>query len=271
MDTLFKDIRVGLRSLLKRPGFTLIAILTLALGIGASTAIFSVVDGVLLRPLPYPHAEQMVQLREVNARGGRMAFAEPNFLDLRARSHSFESMAQYGGSPTTVNGGSEPVRAFTYLVSADFFNVIGVQPIIGRTFTPEESRTGGAPVAVVSYGFWQRLLGAKTDLSHTTLRLMDKSVAVVGVMPQGLGFPQSAEVWIPREGFPAGGSRSAHNWSVVGRMRPDLLPEQARVEVSAIAKQLKQETGKDMDAVDFTLVPQQEYMDRKSTRLNSSH
>src|ERR1051326_8226157 len=137
MDTLIREIRVALRSLLKRPGFTLIAILTLALGIGASTAIFSVVDGVLLRPLPYPHAEQIVQLREVSQRGGRMAFAEPNFLDLRARSHAFEGVAQYSGSLTTVNGGSDPVRALTYTVSADFFNIVGVTPIIGRTFSPE--------------------------------------------------------------------------------------------------------------------------------------
>jgi ABC-type antimicrobial peptide transport system permease subunit len=260
MDTLIKDIRVGVRSLRKRPGFTLIAILTLALGIGASTAIFSVVDGVLMRPLPYPHAERMVQLREVNPRGGRIAFAEPNFLDVRARSHGFEAIAQYSGSETTVNGGSEPVRALTYAVSADFFNVLAVTPIVGRAFTPEESRAGGVPVAVVSYGFWQRLLGAKPELSGTTLRVVDKSVAVIGVMPQGLGFPQSAEVWIPREMFPAEVSRSAHNWSVIGRMRPNVSPEQARAEVSAIAKQLKQETGNDMDAVDFTLIPQQEYM-----------
>jgi len=260
MDTLIADIRVGIRSLLKRPGFTLIAILTLALGIGASTAIFSVVDGVLLRPLPYPHAEQIVQLREVSQRGGRMAFAEPNFLDLRARSHTFEGVAQYSGSLTTVNGGSEPVRALTYAVSADFFNVVGVTPIVGRTFSPEESRAGGAPVAIVSYGFWQRLLGAKATLSGTTLRLMDKSVEVVGVMPRGLGFPQSAEIWVPREMFPAEVSRSAHNWSVIARMRPNVSEEQARAEVSAIGKQLKQENGKDMDGVDFTLIPQQEYM-----------
>jgi len=260
MDTLFKDIRVGLRSLRKRPGFTLIAILTLALGIGASTAIFSVVDGVLLRPLSYPHAERMMQLREVNPRGVRISFAEPNFLDLRARSRSFESMAQYGGTVTTVNGASEPVRALAYWVSADFFNVIGVQPIIGRTFSPEESRNGGPPVAVVSYGFWRRLLGGKTDLAGTTLRLMDKSVAVIGVMPQGLGFPQSAEVWAPREMFPPEVARSAHNWNVIGRLHPNVSPEQARAEVSAIGKQLKQETANDMDAVDFTLIPQQEYM-----------
>ena len=260
MDTLLKDIRVGIRSLLKRPGFTSIAILTLALGIGASTAIFSVVDGVLLRPLPYPNAEQIVQLREVSARGGRMAFAEPNFLDLRARSHAFEGVAQYSGSLTTVNGGSEPVRALTYAVSADFFNVVGVTPILGRTFSPDESRAGGAPVAIVSYGFWQRLLGANAVLSGITLRLMDKNVTVVGVMPQGLGFPQAAEIWVPRELFPAEVSRSAHNWSVIARMRLNVSEEQARAEVSAIGKQLKQENGKDMDAVDFTLVPQQEYM-----------
>src|SRR5215213_3197487 len=260
MDSILKDIRVGVRSLLKRPGFTSIAILTLALGIGASTAIFSVVDGVLLRPLPYPRAEQIVQLREVSERGGRMAFAEPNFLDLRTRSHAFEAIAQYSGSLTTVNGGNEPVRALTYAVSTDFFNVVGVTPIIGRTFSPDESRAGGAPVAIVSYGFWQRLLGARADLSGTTLQLMDKNVTVVGVMPQGLGFPQSAEIWVPRELFPAEVSRSAHNWSVIARMRPNVSEEQARAEVSAIGKQLKQENGKDMDAVEFTLIPQQEYM-----------
>ncbi len=159
-----------------------------------------------------------------------------------------------------MNGGSEPVRALTYTVSADFFNVLGVTPVLGRVFTPDESRVGGVPVAVVSYGFWQRSLGAKPDLSGTTLRLSDKSVAVVGVMPQGLGFPQTAEVWIPREMFPAEVSRSAHNWSVIARLHANVSAEQARVEVSDIWKQLKQENGKDMNAVDFTVIPQQEYM-----------
>lgn len=260
MDTLVKDIRVGLRSLRKRSSFTIVAILTLALGIGASTAIFSVVDGVLLRPLPYPHAEQIVQLREVSPRGARMAFAEPNFVDLRTRTHTLAGVAQYTGMLTTVNGGSEPVRALSYAVSIDFFNILGVTPIVGRTFSPEESRGGGAPVAIVSYGFWQRLLGGNPDLSHASLRLLDKNVAVIGVMPQGLGFPQNAEVWVPRELFPAEVSRSAHNWSVIARLRANVSAEQARAEVSAIGKQLKQEYGKDMDGVDFTLIPQQEYM-----------
>src|SRR5437588_3292789 len=111
METFFKDIRYAVRTLLKRRGFTSLAVLTLALGIGACTAIFSVVDGVLLRPLPYPDAERIVQLREINSKGTQIAFAEPNFRDVRARSRTLESVAQYNGELTTVTGGSEPVRA----------------------------------------------------------------------------------------------------------------------------------------------------------------
>lgn len=260
MDTLIKDIRYGIRSLAKRPGFTAIAIITLALGIGASTAIFSVVDGVLLRPLPYPNAERIVQLREINARGGQMSFAEPNFLDLRARTRTLESVAQYSGDLTIVTGGSEPVRAMTFVVSADFFNVLGVHAHVGRTFTNEEIKPGGAPVAVVSYGFWQRLLGGRSELAGTSLRLMEHSVTVVGVMPAGFDFPQKAEIWVPRNLFPAEISRSAHNWNVVARLRPNIAIEQAHADVSQIAKQLKQEHGKDMDSVNFVVVPQQEFM-----------
>jgi ABC-type antimicrobial peptide transport system permease subunit len=260
METFIKDIRYGLRSLARRPGFTALAIITLALGIGASTSIFSVVDAVLLRPLPYPHAEQIVQLREINEKGGKIPFTEPNFIDLRSRNHTLEALAQYSGQLTTVTGANEPVRALTYLVSADFFRVLGTKALVGRTFVPEEQKPGGAPVAVVSYGFWQRLLGAKSDLNGTTLHVLDQNVAVVGVMPPEFAFPTNAEVWIPRELFPADISRSAHNWSVVARTRPGVSVKQARTDVSAIAKQLKQEYGKDMDAVDFTAVPQQEYM-----------
>ncbi|HKG47757.1 MAG TPA: ABC transporter permease [Pyrinomonadaceae bacterium] len=260
METLIKDLRFGIRSLAKRPGFTAIAVLTLALGIGASTAIFSVVDGVLLRSLPYPDPDQIVQLREVNERGARMPFTDPNFRDVRDRSHSFAGVAQYNGQLTTVIGGTEPVRAFTYAVSADFFNVLGVKPLIGRTFLPEESKAGGAPVAVVSYGFWQRLLGGKPDLTGTSLRVMDENLSVVGVMPGDFAFPRTAEIWVPREMFPAETSRSAHNWSVVARMRPNVTTEQAYADVSAISKQLKHENGKEMDGVDFAVVPQHEYM-----------
>ena len=260
MDTLIKDIRFGVRSLLARPGFTALAVLTLAIGIGACTAIFSVVDGVLLRPLPYPEAERIVQLLEVNSRGTQIQFAEPNFRDVRARSRTLEAVAQYSGEVTTVTGGSEPVRALTFAVSGDFFHVLGSQPIVGRTFLPEESKPGGAPVAVVSYGFWQKLLGGRSNLSGITIRIMDQNLTVVGVMRAGFAFPQDAEVWVPRELFPPETSRSGHNWRVIARVRPGVQTEAARAEVSAIGKQLKQEFGKDMDTVDFTAVPQQEYL-----------
>ena len=144
METLIKDIRYGIRSLAKRPGFTVIAVITLALGIGASTAIFSVVDGVLLRSLPYPQPEEIVQLREVNERGAQVPFTEPNFADIRARSKTLEGVAQYAGALTIVTGASEPVRAVALNVSADFFNVLGVKPIVGRVFTLEESKNQAA-------------------------------------------------------------------------------------------------------------------------------
>jgi ABC-type antimicrobial peptide transport system permease subunit len=260
METLLRDMRYGVRGLLKRRGFTSIAVLTLALGIGACTAIFSVVDGVLLRSLPYPDAERIVQLRELNAAGAQMRFAEPNFLDVRARSRTLEAIAQYSGGSATVTGGSEPARATIFRVSGDFFRVLDTQPFLGRTFAMEESKPGSVPVVVISYDFWRRVLGGKSDLTGTTLRISDKGFTVVGVMPPGFGFPQNAEVWIPRETSVPETSRSAHNWHVVARVLPAIKIEQARAEVSTIGKQLKQEHGKDMDAVDFALIPQQEDM-----------
>jgi ABC-type lipoprotein release transport system permease subunit len=259
MEAVIKDFRYSLRSLLKRPGFTAIAILTLALGIGACTAVFSIVDGVLLRSLPYPNADRIVQLREVSAKGGDIAFAEPNFLDLRSRNRSFEAVAQYGGDVETITGGVEPVRAETFAVSSDFFKVLGTQAFIGRTFTTTESRRAAEPTAVISYGFWQRALGGRSDLTGTSLRISDKSFSVLGVMPRGFSFPEEAEVWVPRELFIAETSRSAHNWSVIARLRDGVTLQQARADVSTIGKQLKQENEKEMDAVSFTLFSQQEY------------
>jgi putative ABC transport system permease protein len=194
---------------------------------------------VLLRSLPYPDANRIVQLREVSEKGAQMPVTEPNYVDVRARSHSLEALAQYSGSLTTVTGGSEPVRTRVNGVSGDFFRVLGVQPAAGRLFLPEESQAGGRAVAVVSYGFWQRLLGGNTDLTNTTLNVFDQRVAVVGVTPRGFGFPKTTEVWIPREMFPAQTSRTAHNWSVIARVRSGVPLEQSSAEVSAIGKQLK--------------------------------
>jgi predicted permease len=264
MESLWQDLRYGLRMLWKKPGFTLTAVLTLGLGIGASTAIFSVVDAVLLRPLPYRDAARVVELKEVSAKGVRMRVTDPNYADVRARNHSLEAIAEYsGGTPstmmTTIIGGSEPVRAPVYAVSGEFFRVLGVAPVVGRTFLPEEVKSG-TPVAIVSYGFWQRILGSKTDLAGVTLRIDNQSLSVVGVLPPNLGFPKAADVWVPREMFPFYASRTAHNWSVIARLRPGVTLDAARADLSAIGQQLKQENGAGTDASDFALIPLQEYL-----------
>src|SRR5256886_1252969 len=266
MNRLWQDLRYATRNLLGRPAFALASILSLALGIGACVAIFSIVDAVLLRPLPYPNSIRLVQLKEISAKGTRMPFGEPNFVDLRARNHSLEAIAEYsGGSATTmlmtviVVGGSEPLRAPVYAVSGEFFRVLGVTPVVGRTFLPEEVKSG-APVAVVSYGFWQRLLSGKTDLAGTTLRIDNQSFAVVGVLPPNQDYPKTADVWVPREMFPPETERTAHNWNVIARLRPDVTLATARADLSAIGKQLKQENGDGTNASDFAIIPLQEYL-----------
>jgi putative ABC transport system permease protein len=258
MNTIWQDLKYAARMLRARLGFAFAAIMSLALGIGASTIIFSIVDGVLLRPLPYPDPERIVQLKELSARSTQMPVTEPNFLDVRTGNHSLAALARYAGGVMTVTGGAEPVRAGTYAVSEDFFKAFGLQPVIGRVFAAEENHTGG--VAVVSYGFWQRLLGAQTDLSNARLNILDQSFAVIGVMPSGFQFPSDAEVWIPSGIFPANSSRTAHNWEVVGRLRADASLEQARADVSSIARQFKTQFGDDVDAVDMTLVPLRDYL-----------
>ncbi|MEK6299720.1 MAG: ADOP family duplicated permease [Acidobacteriota bacterium] len=259
MQTLWQDFKHAARLLRNRPGFSAAAILSLALGAGACTSIFSVVNGVLLRPLPYPQPERIVQLRELDENGKRMPVCEPNFLDLRARNRTLEAVAQYSGWLQAVTGGSEPVRTRTTLVSKDFFQVMGVQPLAGQTSIAADEKNGEA-LAVVSYGFWKRLLGGRTDLNAERLKIDDRSFSIAGVMPQGFAFPNATEVWISRELDPPQKSRSAHNWSVVARLRLDVSLEAARSDASAIGRQIKEENGKDVDAVDLALMPLQEAM-----------
>lgn len=263
MQTLLQDLRLGARMLLKKSGFTSIAILTLALGIGACAMIFSVADALLLRSLPFPEAERLVQLREVSTKGGTMSVAEPNFEDLRVQSRSFSALAASAGSfPLVVTGGSEPVRARVSFVSNQFFEVVGVQPITGRTFAPEEEKFGGPVAALVSYGYWQKMLGARSDFNGLKLNVDGVSCNVVGVMPHSFNYPPETEVWMTRNSEPPNTSRTAHNWPVIGRLRPGVTLDQARADVSLIGKQLRQTFGEKTDAVDFALIPLQQYLTR---------
>ena len=265
-DEMIQDFRYGARMLWKQPSFTLIAVFTLALGIGACTAIFSVVDAVLLRQLPYPQPERIVSLREVDAQSRQITFADRNFQDVRARNHTLAAVAQHRTQVITVLGGSEPVRAQVSFVSREFFQVLGIQPAIGRSFLPEETKVGGTPVAVVSAGYWEKLLGSRSDMAATPLRIDNTDYTVVGVMPHGFNFPQNAEIWLPLELEEPWPSRTSHGRRVIARLGEGVTLAQARAELSTIGKQLKQENGKDIDLVDLAATPLQETLVGSSSR-----
>jgi putative ABC transport system permease protein len=258
MNTLFQDLRYSSRMLARDPGAALVMTLTLALAIGANTAIFSFVYGVLLRPLPYPKPDQIVSVSELAADGHRMNFTDPNFDDLRASNHSFVGMAEYDSVITTIAGGSEPARVGAAAVSRDFFQVMGVAPLLGREFAPEELHSGAAPVALVSYGYWRQHLGASADLSSFKLKNEDRTYSVIGVLPPGFSFPDDTEFWIPRELFERLPSRTAHNWKAVARLRGGGRLAEARSDLSSIAHRLKQQFGSDIDMTDASVEPLRE-------------
>ena len=260
MHALWQDVRYGLRILAKNPGFTVVAVLTLALGVGATTAIFSVVYGVLLRPLPYTHPEQIVHLWEMSDEGHRMNFADPNFADMQSQNHSLQGIAEYGNSLESVSGGKEPSRTMVAYVSRDFFTVMGVHPAIGRSFAPEEQRNNAPATALVSYAYWKQSLGGTQDLSSVHLKLEGQAASVVGVLPAGFRFPDNTDIWIAREIIATLPSRSAHNWNVIARLREGTPVTASRVELTGIAQRLKQQFGNDTAMVGVAMEPLREAM-----------
>src|SRR6202790_1371614 len=222
METLLREVRFGFRTLTKSPGFTAIAALKLALGICASTAIFSVVDAVLLRALPYPNPQKIVRVWEQAPDGHQMNLADPNFDDFRTQNNTFASLAVYSYWLSSVSGGGEPVRVNIPEVSSGFFYAFGVEPFRGRAFAPDEQRLHGAPAAIVSYSYWQRYLGGTADLSRTHLRIEGAVYPVVGAMPESFDFPPGVAAWIPRELYPELPSRSAHSWRCLGHVRDEV-------------------------------------------------
>ena len=199
IETLVQDLRYAARMLRKNPGFTAIAVFTLALGIGASTAIFSVVDAILLRALPYPQPEKLVRVWEKAPDGRFMNLADPNLDDFVSQNSTFADLAGYEYWRSSVAGGSEPVRVNIASVSRGFFQALGVEPFRGRAFAADELEVHGAPAAIVSHSYWQRSLGGAADLSQFHLRIEGAVYPVVGVMPEGFDYPPDVAVWIPRE------------------------------------------------------------------------
>ena len=262
MATLMQDLRFALRVLRKNPGFSLISFLTLTLGIGATTAIFSVVYGTLLRPLPYEKPDQIVRLWESNANGHPINFADPNFDDLYAQNHTLQGLAAYTAVPEPVSGGSEPTRNTVAAVSQDFFSVLRVQPLRGRSFNSDDQRFGATQTAMLSYGYWQQYLGGTENLDAIKLRIDNHPVSVIGVLPAGFRYPEDSSIWIPRGHYEHLSSRTAHNWRVIARLRDGISVAQAHAELTTIARQIKQQYGQDADLVDISIAELQEALTR---------
>jgi putative ABC transport system permease protein len=246
MQTLWQDLRYGARMLLKKPGFTLIAVITLALGIGANTAIFSVVNAVLLRPLPYPEPEKLVRLLAMDmSRGARSISASmPDYREWEKRNQSFAQLAAYSTTNYNISGEEEPERALGARVDTDFFALLGVNPAQGRGFVSEEGVYGKHRVVVLSDGLWRRRFGDGTQLNGQTMRLNGESFAVVGVAPRGFRFPSnSVELWTPlalADNEPLN-TRGNYWLNVIGRLKPGVTPAQAQSDLVNIHRQLEQE------------------------------
>jgi predicted permease len=246
MQNLWQDLRYGVRILLKNPGFTAIAIITLALGIGANTAIFSVVNAVLLRPLPYTEPEQLVRIYEEETdtaiSRGRLEVAPANFLDWRRQSRTLVDIAAWGQEeqPLASQNHADPV--VVAFVSANFFSVLGINPLHGRVFTPEEDKTDRDDVVLLGYGLWQRRFGGDPDVVGQRVDLDGSQYNVVGIMPAGFQYPRGAEIWTPLAlNDNQTQMRDAHFLQVIARRRPSASLAQVRAEMESIAGSLAQQ------------------------------
>jgi putative ABC transport system permease protein len=242
MGTLFKDIQYGTRTLLKRPGFTAVAILTLALGIGANSAMFSAVNAVLLRPLPFPQSEQIVVLDGVQAKQGikRSNMSVPDFADWQSQNQVFENMAGFatGGALLINNDETERVRRAS--VSVEFFPLLRTNAFLGRVLQPEDSKKDGLQTAVLSHGLWQRRFGADPNVVGSQVKIGGQPITVVGVMPVGFDFPDRSELWMP---FPIDGAaerRDNRYLEVVTRLKSGVTLSQAQAQMETINQRLAQ-------------------------------
>jgi predicted permease len=249
MGPLLKDIRYGVRSLLKHPGFTAIVVVTLAVGIGASSAIFSVVNTVLLRPLPYPRAERIVAIQELTADGKRVQVTPANFLDWRAQSTVFEHLAAILTRPANLALADTAERIDLAMTSANFFSVFGAEPKYGRFFVAADEQAGHAPVVVISHGLWQRRFGGDPSLIGKPITLDGVSYSVIGIAPTGFSYPDKTDVWVPpfklaptmNERMDPTQVRGFGMLAAVGLLRPGVGLPQAASEMETITTRLRQQ------------------------------
>jgi putative ABC transport system permease protein len=272
MDTLFQDARYGFRMLLKNPGFTAVAVVVLALGIGANAAIFSVVNTVLLRPLPYADPDRLMVLRETKLpQFPEFSVSPGNFLDWQKQNTVFEKMAAIQGSAFNLSGDGEPERFRGARISAGLFEMLGVNPAQGRTFLDEEDQPGHNNVAILSHALWQRRFGADPNILGRAITLNATSYTVIGIMPPNFGFPdRETDLWTP-VAFSAQQAQQhgSHYISVIGRLKPGATVDQAQSEMSDIAGRIAGQFPDTNTGWDVRVTPMQEYdvRDMKFTLL----
>jgi putative ABC transport system permease protein len=243
MNAILKDFRYALRTLAKSPGFTIVAVLTLALGIGANSAIFSVINGVLLKPLPYPEPQQLVtvwgRFTGIGLPNDRNWFSAPEFKDLQELGRAFSDEATMTDASFNITTGGTPERVEGAAVSPALFTMLGLQPIAGRIFLPEEAQPGRDQVVLLGYGLWERRFGSDRDVVGRTLNVNGKPMKVVGILPKGFNYPLAAEMWQPLA-FTADdlkpNNRGNHGYLVLARIKPDLSLGQARADMQLVTK-----------------------------------
>ncbi|MGH9654560.1 MAG: ABC transporter permease, partial [Bryobacteraceae bacterium] len=262
LETLWQDVRYGLRQMRRNAGFTAAAIITLALGIGANTAIFSVVNAVLLEPPPFKDPARLVQLFESEQAPGHFLMNAADYLDWQAQNRSFAASSLYGwGNDTSVSGSGEPELGVVTPTQANFFDVLGVKPLFGRTFARGDSR-GKHNVAVLSYGFWQRHFAGAKDVLSETIELNGETYAVIGVMPRWFRFPAGGvDVWLPVDMTDKDlARRGDHGWNAIARLKPGVTLAEARQDLLAISKRLEKQYPGSNKNVHSVLVPLKEQL-----------
>jgi putative ABC transport system permease protein len=262
MESLLQDLRYGIRNLGKTRGLTTVAIITLALGIGANTAIFSVIDAVLLQPLPFHNPGSLVRVYQTEAAPGNFPFSGPDFLDWKKQNHSFEDMSLFGwGHDMNLSDAGRADHVIAFPTESNFFSLLGARPLLGRTWAPGEDEPGKDSIAILSFGLWQSHFAGDPKIVNRTIEVDAKKYTVIGVMPAGFHYPPDAQLWIPqlldaKSLFP----RGTHWAGVIGRLKPSVTLEQAQAEMTLIAKRLEEEYPESNRKVGASLIPMHEDM-----------
>jgi putative ABC transport system permease protein len=255
MDHLRQDLTYAIRRLLKNPGFTGIAVITLALGIGANSAIFSVINAVLFQPLPFPEPHRLVGVYQV-WKGTRNVISPSNFLDIRQQTRTLEDAAALDSTEFTLTGGGDPLRLRGSEVSATFFDVLRVRPLLGRTFAPDENEPGKDKVVVLGHSLWQQRFGSRADAVGSSIVLDGHPRTIVGVMPPGFSYPAEQQLWVPIEYTDdTRKARGAWYLSAIARLKAGVSPEQSASEVATLGKALEQAYPDENTDVGFTTFP----------------